>query len=642
MKPLLLVVFAVFAINLNAQIGYEVTKKSTNGTPAYIKFRSESGVNHFNFLEKMNGEFGFRTDDELYLTKQESDKLGYTHYRYKQKYKGLIVDGAEFIIHEKDSIAVTANGFLIPNINVDTIAKISKDDAIKSAMKSLGLSKYRWEDKKAEEQLKKKTHNPVASYYPNPVLVIYTKKGKSILCYKFDIAGATMDKAWTVCINAENGELVGKRTLVHHDTPSVAQTYYNGARYITSTYNADYNMYLLYETQRGNNANQQIYTFTANSETLPNVWDSIQYLGSYTTTFDYDLVANSVHWGMEMAYDFYQLLGRHSFDDNNTYILNLVHYGDNLNNAFWSTYDTIMCYGDGDGIEFDYFTSLDISGHEFTHAITSYSANLQYEGESGALNESFSDIFGTGIEFFVSGTNNWTIGEDIMLSEPNLRSMSNPHNSLDPQPSTYGENDPYWINPDCIPDQSNDYCGVHTNSGVQNFWFYLLAHGGSGTNANGDFYAVSGIGMSDALNVAYRNLTVYLTSNSDYSDAAAGSIQSAIDYWGNNSQQLISVKKAWCAVGVLDCNVTDVNTSPVLLTSIYPNPTSGRVSISGSFKIEKIKVIDNMGKEIRTYTYGTGNNFEELDLSDITNGMYFLQIICGNSTVTKKIVLNRN
>jgi chitodextrinase len=125
--------------------------------------------------------------------------------------------------------------------------------------------------------------------------------------------------------------------------------------------------------------------------------------------------------------------------------------------------------------------------------------------------------------------------------------MNNPNAFGDPD--TYGGS--YWTTPNCgTPTQSNDYCGVHSNSGVQNKWFYILSQGESGTNDIGSSYNVTGVGIDKAATIAYRNLTVYLSSNSTFADARAGAIQSAEDLYGAGSAEVIATTNAWYAVGV--------------------------------------------------------------------------------------------
>ncbi|RMF57727.1 MAG: T9SS C-terminal target domain-containing protein [Calditrichaeota bacterium] len=203
-----------------------------------------------------------------------------------------------------------------------------------------------------------------------------------------------------------------------------------------------------------------------------------------------------------------------------------------------------MTYGDGDGVTFSPLVSIDVVGHEITHGVTEHSANLVYSYESGALNESFSDIFGEAIENYAAGSNDWLIGDDIDISGNGIRNMSNPNEDGDPD--TYKGT--YWAT------GSGDNGGVHTNSGVQNFWFYLLTNGGSGVNDNGFSYNVSGIGLTKAAAIAYRNLTVYLTTNSNYSDAYLGALDAATDLYGAGSAEYNSVSDAWDAVGVDDSN----------------------------------------------------------------------------------------
>ncbi|HET8884797.1 MAG TPA: M4 family metallopeptidase, partial [Salinimicrobium sp.] len=275
-----------------------------------------------------------------------------------------------------------------------------------------------------------------------------------------------------------------------------------------------------------------IQTYDLNGSTSYNNASDIV---SNSTSFTNNATGVQAHWGAEQTYKyFYQNHGRDSYNDNGAVIRSYVSYSNNYANAFWD--GSRMTYGDGDS-SMGPLVSLDIVGHEIGHGVTEYSANLVYSYESGALNESFSDIFGESIEKFAQGNNDWLMGEDIGDA---LRSMSNPN--AYGQPDTYHGS--YWYS------GSGDSGGVHYNSGVQNFWFYLLSTGGSGTNDNGQSYNVSSIGMTKAAAIAYRNLTVYLNSNSQYDDARNGAIQSAIDLYGAGSAEEIAVTNAWHAVGV--------------------------------------------------------------------------------------------
>ena len=664
MKKLLLFSFmlAFTGLSLAQQLNYKVTQLNKNGTPSFIKFENNKEINHQNFFEKTKDEFKATKDDELKLISKTSDKLGFIHYKYNQYYKGIEVYGIQYIVHEKDSFAQTANGKFIPNLNLDTIPAIDKNKAIDYAKIELGLKKYRWEDTTAENQLKKRTKNPNATYYPKPELSIAPKngdykKGAFVLVWKFKVAGITLDKAWWVFIDANTGELVNKISMINDDSPGTALTYYNGTQNITCYYQSSSGYYLLAETQSGPLSSQQIYTLTANNDSVPsaggNVWNTMQIIGSSNTSFTFDPFANNVHWDIENAYAFYNLFNRNSFDGNGTYIMNLVHYMVNWDNAHWDNYDTIMCYGDGDGVIFNPFGCLDVAAHEYSHAITAYSANLNYQGESGALNESFSDIMGTGIEWWVLGPNsNWTMGENLVIypcTTPGistscnyLRSLSNPKSGLIitntntgqtddmRQPNTY--NGQYWAP---TGNGDPDYGGVHTNSGVQNYWFYLLAAGGSGTNDIGNSYSVTGIGMSDALNIMYRNQTVYLIPTSDYTDAMNGSINSAIDFWGSGSQQEQSVINAWCAVGVGSCTTGINQISENINLTIFPNPATDNITIEAPQQ-SIIEISNIEGQLIKTLAASSAKT--NIDVSTLPCGVYIVQVKSEKGVAVKKFI----
>ena len=196
------------------------------------------------------------------------------------------------------------------------------------------------------------------------------------------------------------------------------------------------------------------------------------------------------------------------------------------------------------------------------HAVTTFTANLAYQRESGGLNEGYSDIWGAAVEHFAKGNGNdinptadiWLIGDEIdrRSGSAALHSMSDPK-SLS-QPDTYGGT--FWQNPNCgTPTQSNDYCGVHTNSGVLNHWFYLSVTGGSGTNDVGDVYNVTGIGMLKSAKIAYRAINTYLSANSTFAQARTAMIQSAQDLYGADGQEEQTVTNAMYAVNVGDAYV---------------------------------------------------------------------------------------
>ena len=279
-----------------------------------------------------------------------------------------------------------------------------------------------------------------------------------------------------------------------------------------------------------------------------------------------------VHWGMGKTLDFYkEVFGRESFDDNGSPVYNLVYNADEEENAFLTTprcnacaigtqHPYPMLYGMGGmslfGKDMRPVVELSVMAHEFTHIITGLTAQLEYAGESGALNESFSDIMGINVKKYTKNSSDWYIGGDGMVLDydktplGNLRDMADPKNNLDgasPSPDTYqGEN---WKDPSDTSD-ANDFGGVHANSGVQNKWYYLLTDGGEGTNDNGDSYNIEGIGIEKSRQIAYLTLTSYATSQSDYSAISKASLEAAEVLFGANSVECQTVARAWYAVGV--------------------------------------------------------------------------------------------
>ncbi len=288
------------------------------------------------------------------------------------------------------------------------------------------------------------------------------------------------------------------------------------------------------------------YTITSTSGN----WTTTGNSGNYVVNNNNP--ALDVHWGIEKTYDFYlNVFNRNSFDGNGGLLKQYLNVPKTIsstmpNNAYAMGIPyNIMAYGFGDGISMNPVVGLDVAGHEFTHLVVNNNGNggLVYQGESGALNESFADIFGTSIEFYSGINPDWLIGEDVMVQEPFLRSMSNPNATQNPD--TY--NGLHWTNPNNI---QFDNGGVHINSGVQNFWFYLLSQGGSGTNDLNNLYTVTGIGINKARQIAYRNLVTYLSPNATYMDSFYGSLQAAQELYGANSTEFNAVRQAWYAVGI--------------------------------------------------------------------------------------------
>jgi Zn-dependent metalloprotease len=222
-----------------------------------------------------------------------------------------------------------------------------------------------------------------------------------------------------------------------------------------------------------------------------------------------------------------------------------VHYGNKYVNAFWD--GTKMTYGDGDGASYGPLVSLDVAGHEMSHGVTENTAALTYSGESGGLNESTSDIFGSMVEFFANNPNDpgdYLIGEEFDLAHHlGLRRMDNP--------ASDGQSASCW-------NSNVKNLDVHYSSGVGNHFFYLLAEGSgsktfggvvhTSTTCNGS--TITGIGRDAAQKIWFRALTVYMTSGETYAQARTATLSAAKDLYGAGSTQYNTVAAAWSAVSV--------------------------------------------------------------------------------------------
>ena len=461
---------------------------------------------------------------------EETDQLGFIHKKMQQYFKGIRVEFATVTLNSKGGNIESMNTSYQPIADdFDVSPAMGSSQALNRAIAHVGASNYLWQN--LEESAIMGYSKPAGELVIFPIMENVSTDNK--LAYKFDIyATAPLYRA-DVYVDAKTGQVIFENKRIHHaNVPATGTSLYNGSVSFTADNAAG--PYRLRQNSDGGG----IQTYNLKNGTNYN--NAVDFTSS-STNFTTSATGVQAHFGAEKTYKyFYQKYGRNSYNNAGAVIKSYVSYSSNYVNAFWD--GSRMTYGDGDGTNYGPLVSLDICGHEISHGVTEYSANLVYSYQSGALNESFSDIFGESIEKFASGTNDWLMGDDIGAggSGGALRSMSNPN--------AYGDPDTYlgtnWYS------GSGDSGGVHQNSGVQNFWFYVLSVGKSGTNDLGNAYNVSGIGMDKAGAIAYRNLTVYLNANSQYIDARNGAIQSAKDLYGAGSAEEIATTNAWHAVGV--------------------------------------------------------------------------------------------
>ncbi|CAN5490917.1 M4 family metallopeptidase [soil metagenome] len=274
-----------------------------------------------------------------------------------------------------------------------------------------------------------------------------------------------------------------------------------------------------------------------NSETLPGARVRVE--GDSPVK---DVAVDEAYDGLGATYALYsEVYGRDSIDGKGLPLDGTVHYGRQYDNAFWN--GERMVFGDGDGQVFGRFTaSFTVIGHELTHGVTQYTAGLVYQDQSGALNESISDVFGALVEQYAkkqtAATASWLIGAGLFTANVKgvaLRSMKEPGTAYDdprlgkdPQPADFA----HYVH------TTDDEGGVHLNSGIPNRAFYLAAH------------RLGGHAWEKAGHIWYDTLLAGLKPDTDFAGFAAATIAAAAKRYGDSSAEVAAVRAGWSGVGV--------------------------------------------------------------------------------------------
>ncbi len=535
----------------------------------------------------------FRLGNNSGLAKwnESTDISGKKVIRYLQTFNNVPVEDSRINLQLNLSLnPTTANGRVFNNINLNTSPSVAQNTAIQTAISYINATKYYWQDSILEAEIKIEKNDPTATYYPKPLLTILPIYNNNaiqsfMLCYKVQVSSFEPHNVVDIYIDANTGVFVSKRQISvtcanNHKNKNDANN--NKPSNNRNNALAACSDAACQQGTAGLHAygSQYIYTdrftdFFCMWRTKDNCTDNGKFTSLYTRKYDYpgpqiaDISHNSNLWGtliseeqqdavtahfsLRRTHDYFKdRYGRHSWDGNYSQLSMYINWDNpddpgTTNSAF--TGNSILI-----SKKFGYqhpLVFLDVIGHEFTHGITHTTAYLNYYGESGALNEGFSDIFGTMVEFYgVYGTGVTANYEMFELAKSPVtgggtRNMANPKQFG--QPDTY--NGTNWASL-----TGNDYGGVHTNSGVLNYWFYLLAEGSNGSKVNdppfNNTYCVNGIGQSKASDIAWKTLTTKLLSTSNYSNCRFLSIQAATELFGANSNEVAQTTAAWFAVGV--------------------------------------------------------------------------------------------
>lgn len=570
-------VLGLLAILVSALIAFGVVSKRAEANKAVFNSGSQD---EREFAKQKSLDFlrgnalargGAAADFEVKRVDIDELKTAHTHVR--QTVGGVPVWEGEAIVHLdqagevagmtddlKDNVAVNTT----PNFTEKMAIRIANRDYTGNAQQTdrslVSLFIFRGEDR---DHLTYRVETPRLDGSPetcDPVVFVDAQTGEKVYGYDNLQTGTGPSRySGTVTIN----------------TSSSGSTYYMED---LTRKQGTFNMNNTGNTSTGTGGTQSRYTDS------DDVWNtSAQQAGV------------DAHYGAAKTFDYYQNVhGRNGIDGNYgpgtttsaatgvALLVSRVHFGASYNNAFWN--GSNMTYGDGDGSQFTPLTTIDICGHEMTHGVTERTAGLTYANESGALNESWSDIMGSMVELYADGgvvsADTWKIGEDAYTpgtAGDALRSMSNPHGVGDP--------DHYSLRiyaSGCSPSNANDQCGVHTNSSISNHAYYLIAAGGTNRVSG---IAVTGIGTSAAEKIFYRALTVYMTASTNFAGARTATLNATSDLYGSTSTQYNGVAQGWCAVGVGSCPSGATPTpTPTATATPTPTPTGGELITNGGFE----------------------------------------------------------
>jgi bacillolysin len=498
-------------------------------------------------------------DRQLIVREQLDDPLvaGRTHERYTQVVNGVPVYGGD-MTRQIDGAGATVSifGTVYEGIEIDTTPRLSVEEARAIVEEQSGVELG-------------ESNRPTLTILPRP-------GGEYALVYQARVA--TTSDVTLYFVDARSGAIVKQRSdRWSQDAAAVGPgvgVLGDRKKVSASTLSGGFVAADLLRPPR-----LRTYDMRGNLSRVINFLNGVLALqtSDLATDSDNDWTDGAnvdAHVYQGLTYDYYfKRFGRRGLDNRDIRIIGLTHpvnrsdvftapgniLGAFYVNAFYAG-NGIMVYGEGlpPGIvllparqTWNFLAgALDVVGHELTHGVTEFSSNLIYENESGALNEAFSDIMGTSIEFFYqqpgSGSlrADYLIGEDVISAGqgtgigPGLRSMASP--------TAYGDPDNFSIRYTGPADNG----GVHTNSGIANNAFYLSIEGGTNGTSRQSVTGVGAANRERMEKVWYRAFAQLLSSNASFADARNACIAAARDLYGANSNEERAVTQAWSAVGI--------------------------------------------------------------------------------------------
>lgn len=530
-----------------------VVRDSATGLPVYIERKpngrsstlSTAGARlsaaaaasaAYQFMGQVRGLLNIADPEASFsISQTDADDLGQTHVRLTQTLAGVPVLGQEVVAHLTNGEVTLLNGRYKPlPAGIPTTPKLALSDASERALRDVGKTSI----------VRSFGDNFPGMKPSEGSLCIFPVGSTAKLAYQVTIRPNLLER-WEYVIDAQTGDVLDKynHTCSFNGPVNASGRDINGVTRSFRTYQQN-NTYYLIDASRA--------MFNATTSTMPGnpvggIWtqdarntfgdDQKAYQITSGTNTTWNATAVSAHYNAGVAYDYYlKTFNRNSLNGRGGTIVSLINVADDdgkgLDNAYWN--GQLMAYGNGSKGFRPLAGALDVAGHEMTHGVIQNTANLQYKSQSGAINESFADVFAVLID-----RANWTVGEDVVkpayFPSGALRSMSNPNQGG-------AKNDANGYQPKTMSQYENttdDNGGVHINSGIPNYAFYLFA-----SNA--------GVGRDKAEKVYYRALTTYLVRTSQFLDLRLAIIRATGDLFGATGAEVAAAKSAFDAVGIVE------------------------------------------------------------------------------------------
>lgn len=537
--------------------------RDSSGIPVFIEYRRAFKANSRGRAAMTSAALDYVTQlkpylqlthptEELGVTTIEEDELKQTHIRLQQQYKGVPIYGGELILHVENNQFTTLNGrhFKTPTLT-NLSPTLSENTAIQHALADLGRETIVRELSGGELKILKKQ-------VPEIELMVYYPENQpqtAYLTWRMVIRPNFMER-WNYFVDAHTGTILSKtnHTCALDGPVKATARDLNGVNQSVNAYLKGTTYYLLDVTRP---------MFKSTTSTLPDkpvggIWtidarnskaDDISVWQVTSNNNAWTPLAVSAHNNAAMAFNYFSSIHkRNSLDGKGGNVISVVNVrdedGKEMDNAFWN--GEIMAYGNGVTAFWPLAGGLDVAAHEMTHGVIENTAGLEYQGQSGAINESLADVFGVLVD-----RTNWTVGESVVKKAiyPSgaLRDVANPNQG--------GTNDPGY-QPRTMAQYVNttkDNGGVHINSGIPNYAFFLFTN-----NPN--------VGKDKAEKVYYRAMTSYLTRFSKFIDLRLAVIKAATDLFGGNSAEVTAARTAFDQVGI-----TDTNSTPPSNPTTLPN-----------------------------------------------------------------------